>query len=129
MSVPVGLESLREQVGRFGDRPYLVTVGDDLRPHAVAGPVWWDGDVLVSGAGRRTAANATARPLISLVYAPYEPGGYSLIVDGTARIEGEGDEARVRIEPTSAVLHRTQPLPAPAPEGACGMDCVPVLKS
>jgi hypothetical protein len=73
--------------------------------------------------GRGTARNAAARSSISLCYPPTDEGGYSLIVDGQASVDGE---AMVQFTPTGAVLHR------PAPEGfagsttGCGNDCEPV---
>ena len=109
---------------------YLLTVGEDLRAHAVAvTPALEEGGLLVTGLGRRTSDNIAARPDVSLVWPPYEPGGYSLIVDGRATVIAE----TARVEPGHAVLHR----PADhAPEGAaggaeaggtaCGNDCVPL---
>ena len=56
--------------------------------------------------GRGTARNAAARSAISLCYPPVDDGGYSLIIDGTAAVDGE---ATVRLAPTGAVLHRPAP--------------------
>lgn len=124
MSVPVPLERLRQAMAEH-DGGYLLTVTDDARPHAVHAAFAWEGGVLVAEVGARTAGNATARPAISLLYPPREPGGYSLIVDGTAAVApGEGKRA-VRITPTKAVLHR--PAAAPDPTRACADDCVPLL--
>ena len=75
----------------------------------------WDDDRLVAGAGRSTSANATARPLVSMLWPPYEPDGYSLIVDGEASLDGD----RLLLAPGRAVLHR--------PKAGPGMDCVTVL--
>ncbi len=127
MSIPVGLEALRAEVERFGSTPYLLTVGDDGRPHSVSVAIGWEGDALVAEAGRRTLANAAARPRVSLLFAPIEPGGYSLIVDGDAGLRGEGADARVVVRPTRGVLHR--PAAAPAASGSgCSADCVPLLR-
>jgi hypothetical protein len=122
MSIPVAIEDLAAATGEYG-WAYLLTVRDDLRPHIVAVSPTWHGDQLVMAVGRGTARNAAARSSISLCYPPVEEGGYSLIVDGDASIEG--DET-VRLAPTGAVLHR------PAPDGftgsatGCGNDCEPV---
>ena len=83
--------------------------------------VGWRGDELVVPAGRTTSRNATARPLVALLWPPTTAEGYSLIVDATfvagAEIPG-GHELTLR--PTKAVLHR------PAPSGV-GSDCKPVF--
>jgi len=122
MSIPVAIEDLAAATGEYG-WAYLLTVRDDFRPHIVAVTPTWDTDHLVMSVGRGTARNAGARPAISLCYPPVNDGGYSLIVDGTAAVDGEGT---VRFAPTGAVLHR------PAPDGftssttGCGNDCEPV---
>lgn len=121
MSIPVALTDLPGAVGGFRFA-YLLTVSDDGRPHAVAvTPAVVDG-ALVTETGRRTAANAAARPAVSLVYPPVEDGGYSLIVDADAAAEG----TTVTLRPTSAVLHRPAPAGTPVAPGSCGADCVPV---
>ena len=121
MSIPVSLVRLREAITDFGSAPYLLTVSDDGRPHSVAVPVTWDGDELVMPVGNRTRANATARPLVSLLWSPRERDGYSLIVD--AEVTGAGDGSVV-LRPTGAVLHR--PAPASDDTSACSSDCIPL---
>ena len=104
MSVAVSLEGLGEQLARFGSWPYAVTVSTDGRPHAVSVEMAWDGSVFQGTAGRGTLANAGARPdAVTFLWPPYEPGGYSLIVDGTADL-GTGD--LIAVHPVRAVLHR-----------------------
>jgi hypothetical protein len=122
MSIPVALDGLRAAVAERTLAPYLLTVNDDGRPHAVAVQPVWDGDALVADAGRRTCTNAAARPLVSLVWPAADGAGYSLIVDGDASVDG----GRVRVVPTTAVLHRPAPSPAAPADGGCGNDCVPV---
>jgi hypothetical protein len=121
MSVPVALERLHDEIGRFGHVAYLLTVGADGRAHAVSSPVGWDGDRLTAEGGSRTRANAAERPLVSLLWPPYEPGGYSLIVDGRAVVDGD----RVVVRPSKGVLHRSAPA-GDEPQSACGSDCVPL---
>jgi hypothetical protein len=128
VSVSVSLERLREEVARHGDVAYLLTVGGDGRPHTVQLAVAWsdDADELVVMPGKGTLANAAARPLVSLLWPPTEPGGYSLIVDGEATGTGDGID-RLAVTPTKAVLHR----PARSSDAdivAHGYDCVAVLK-
>ena len=121
MSIPVDVADLAEALEDYG-YAYLLTVRDDQRPHVVAVTPSWDRQELAMPVGRGTAKNAAARASVTLCYPPAEPGGYSLIVDGTAEVENDV----VRIRPTTAVRHR------PAPEGfagsptGCGQDCVPV---
>lgn len=128
MTVPVSLDQLKEEVARFGSSPYLLTVTDDHRAHAVSVQVAWDdaGEALTMGAGRSTGANARARPDVTLLWPPYEPGGYSLIVDGSATVTDE-----LVFRPRKAVLHRSA-VGAPGADGqgdgssACGNDCISV---
>lgn len=121
MSVPVELEALAEQVEVHGPQALLLTVNEDDRPHAVAIEVCFDAGRLRAGAGSRTAANIARRPGVSVVWPSLAPGAYSLIVDGTASIDG----SEVVIEPNRAVRHRT-------PVGSSGADpdapsCITVL--
>ena len=125
MSIPFELERLESETRRFALAPYLLTVGDDARPHAVAVAAAWEGATLAMEVGRRSAGNAAARPQVSLLWPPNEPGGYSLIVDGTAALERGG--ARIAVTPTRAVLHRPAAT-ADAAKPGCSADCVPILR-
>jgi Pyridoxamine 5'-phosphate oxidase len=125
MSIPVPVESLRAAIAERGAVAYLLTVSDDGRPHAVHGPLAWDGDELAADVGKRTAANAAARPSVSLLFPVRTDGDYSLIVDGTAAIAPGGDGKRLLITPTKAVLHR--PAASPDPKASCEADCVALL--
>ena len=131
MSIPVTLERLREEILGFASTAtYLLTVSDDGRPHSVAVVPAWHGDELVMAAGNRSVRNAAARPSVSLVWAPGEAGGYSLIVDATVTATvgtGAGDNS-VTVQPTNAVLHRPAASPDAASPG-CGSDCVPLLRT
>src|SRR5512143_403289 len=117
MSIPVTLESLRIALEDRGKSAYLLTVSDDGRPHAVHVAVRWEGDDLTVEVGKRSAANAAARPSVSLLAPLRETGDYSLIIDGSATAATESGEPRLRITPTRAVLHR--PAPAPDPSSSC----------
>ena len=112
MSIPVAIDEIRAAAEDQTGFAYLLTVSDDGRPHAVAITPAFADEGLVCPVGRTSAANATDRPNVSLVWPPAVPGDYSLIVDGTATVAG----TTVTVHPTGAVRHR------PAPGG--GNDCV-----
>ena len=105
MSIIVGIPELASAVA---DRAwgYLLTVGPDLRVHALAVATGFRDGVFLVAAGRSTCSNATERPEVTMVFPPLEVGGMSLIVDGTADVDG----VTVRITPTGAVLHRAAPV-------------------
>lgn len=104
-----------------GATAHLVTVGADDRPHVVAVTVGWHGENLVADAGRTTTANVGLHPYVTLIW-PARPGsGYSLIVDGRARLTDGDEPASLAIDPRKAVLHRT-------PEGdPSSPSCITVL--
>lgn len=123
MSVPVGLEALREQVAASGPDVFLLTVSDGASPHAVSAEVRWDGDDLVVGAGRTTIRNVTASPAVTLLW-PAAGRDYSLIVDGSGTVDG----GVVRISPARAILHRS--VRAAAPDSHTGGEaprCITLL--
>jgi hypothetical protein len=125
MNVQVALARLRSAVTERGAGAYVLTVTGDGRPHSVHTDVRWDGDGLVADAGEQTAANAAARPQVSVLYPLRDPGDYSLIVDGTVVVESSERGHRLRVTPTRAVLHRN--APPPDPMSSCTADCVPIL--
>jgi hypothetical protein len=108
-----------------GAGAYVLTVSDDGSPHAVHQEVHWDAGTLLCDAGTRTAANASARLHVSLLFPVRHDGDYSLIVDGQGTVESEARGPRLRVSPTRAVLHRAGPPADPA--SSCTADCVPVL--
>jgi hypothetical protein len=122
MSVQVSLDKLAEQLARFGTSAYLLTVGDDGRPHSVAVEVAWSGSAFALTTGRSSTANLAARPLVSLLWPALEAGGYSLIVDGDGAIATTG----ATVTPTRAVLHRPA-TPEAVLKPGCGGDCVPLV--
>lgn len=125
MSIPVPLEQLCKAIDERGGRAYLLTVSDDARPHAVHVSLAWQGDALATEVGTRSARNIATRPAVSLLYPARDDADYSLILDGTASVDADGDGRRVLITPTKAVLHR--PAAAPDTTSSCGSDCVPLL--
>src|SRR5262245_50656596 len=125
MSIPVSLEGLRSATEERGGGAYVLTVSEDGGPHAAHVAVHWEGDVLAADVGKRSAANAAARPAVSLLYAVRAHGDYSLIVDGSAVVASHENGQRLLITPTKAVLHRAAAVPDPT--SSCGADCVPLL--
>src|SRR4051794_16560227 len=119
MSVKVELGELGTTLEPYGFA-YLVTVGDGGRAHVLAvTPVLSDEGLVVGGVGRHSQANAAARPDVTLVWPPAEAGGFSLLVDGAASVDGE----TITVAPAKATLHR----PAPGADGLrAGSDCVTV---
>ncbi len=94
---------------------FLLSSVMDSRPHAahlmfqIAAA---DDQVeLRASAGRTARGNCAQRPSVTVLWPATEPEGYSLIVDGEARVD---EEEHVIITAVSAVLHR----PAPKPETA-----------
>ena len=113
MSVKVDLAELAEHLQHHG-LAYLLTVSVDQRPHAVAVQPTFDGRSLdLLGLGRQSRSNLEARPEVTVLWPPFEYGGYSLIVDGQATLT----EAGASVTPGHAILHR------PADDGT-GHDCV-----
>ena len=123
MSIPVEVEALSGTVARYGPETFLLTTGADGRPHATHVIVEIDGALLRCGIGRRTARNATEQPLVSFLWPPTEPGGYSLIVDGEIMIERAGEQRVGAVTATKAVLHRPA-RGTGAEDAACGQDCL-----
>lgn len=119
MSVAVELGELAAKIGEF-DFAYLVTVSEEGRSHVLS--VWPDvteEGLVVDGVGRHSQANAAAQPTVTLVWPPADPGGFSLLVDGVATVDG----STITVVPGKAILHR----PAPGPDGRrAGSDCVDV---
>jgi hypothetical protein len=109
VSIRVELGDLASEVERreFG---YLVTVSDDGRPHLLAlRPQVADPGaptLRFDAGGGRACRNAAARPDVAIVCPPVPGGdGYSLVLDGTAHVDGDHVDVRV----TSALLHRPAP--------------------
>jgi hypothetical protein len=121
MSIPVDLGALDEAIATNGAAAFLLTSGDDGRPHVSHVAVHLHDGVLEVAAGRRTARNVAAQPAAVLLWPPVEAGGYSLIVDVHAQVEGEV----ARCVPEHAVLHRPAPQTVADP-AACGQDCLPL---
>jgi hypothetical protein len=48
MSIPVSLDRLRAACEERAPSAYVLTVSEDGRPHAVHGPVCWEGAVVAA---------------------------------------------------------------------------------
>jgi hypothetical protein len=120
MSIPVDLTELVRVLQQF-DYAYLTTTDAEYRSHVVAvSPRAEDRYLTIADLGRRSMANATARPHVTLVWPPVDRSGHTLIVDATCAPTGPDT---VRVAPTRAVLHRPAP-PSPGPSAGCGSDCI-----
>ncbi|ORB74033.1 hypothetical protein [Mycobacterium scrofulaceum] len=114
----------------LGDYPYayLITVDDDYRAHTVTvEPRLRKATLDVGLIGGRTRQNLARRRDVTLLWPPTEPGGYSLIVDGTAEVTPEsqaGDAVRLSVLPTRALLHREADPDSPGAAKGCLHDCV-----
>jgi hypothetical protein len=121
MSVKVDLDQLADALADF-TFAYLVTVGDDYRAHTVAvAPTLADGVFDIGSIGNGTRRNVAEHDGVTLVWPPSEPGGYTLIIDGT----GQADENALKVAPSRAVLHRPA-TPGVATNPGCIHDCVPL---
>jgi len=108
------------------DYAYLVTVDAENRPHPVPVMPILKGDTVHIGAlgGRRSRANLARSSEVTVMWPPPVPGGYTVIVDGTAEVSDAGGElASLAIAPSRAVLIRVA-TPASPGETPCYSDCV-----
>jgi hypothetical protein len=101
VSIAVALEELADKLAEY-PWCYLVTSGED-RPHLLAVKPSLVEAGLRCETGHSSRANVVRNPLVVLMFPPNDTGGMSLIVDGTAEVNGDG----VVVTPTWAVLHRS----------------------
>lgn len=98
---------------------YLITVDGGYRVRTVAVEPVLCGAILDVGLiGGHTRKNLLHRKEVTLLWPPPQPDGYSLIVDGSAELS----DARCRVVPTRALLHRAADPAAVAKGGR--HDCV-----
>jgi len=123
-----GASRLRAEICSRSGEPYLVTVTPQAAPHCGIATVTWgarEGELTVVPVPR-TWAEAAGFRQVSLLWPPAEPGGYSLIVDGTATCGPAGDGPALTVTVTRAVLHRRGPAPADS-SSPCGSDCLVLI--
>ncbi|MBI2244139.1 MAG: pyridoxamine 5'-phosphate oxidase family protein [Nocardioides sp.] len=104
MSIPVDLADLAATLADF-DRGYLLTTTDGRVKAVSVRAVPADGVLRIAAPGGGSLANLAANPGVTLLFAPRDPGGHTLLVDGTGRAEGDD----VVVTPAAAILHRAAP--------------------
>lgn len=117
MSIAVPLDELADRLADY-TWGYLVTVRDDGRAQSLAVPTRYVDGRLVATVGRGTAANAMARPNVTMLFPGASGFEFSLIVDGDAHI----DDEQIMVTPTWAVLHRPALVAAESATSSPAMD-------
>ncbi len=126
MSVKVDLDQLAGALDGY-TFAYLVTVDDGYHAHTVAvEPVLADGVIDVGPVGGGTRKNLAQHDGVTLVWPPSQPGGYTMIVDGTG--QPTDADTTLHVVPSRAVLHRKATPDSPATRPGCLHDCVPLEK-
>jgi hypothetical protein len=75
--------TLAEVVARYGRDAYLLTIASD-GPHTSFVSVDLKGNVIACSIGKSAAKNIASKPNVSLFWPPRDPGGYALVLNGTA---------------------------------------------
>ncbi len=101
MSIPVSPAELPEILTRFGSASLISHAVPHVKVHTVD-PVIDGEDLVVEPVRESLRANLTADPHVTLVWRPLVHHGWTLIVDGVGRIDGD----RLRIVVESGILHR-----------------------
>ena len=118
MSVKVELERLLEVAEGLGTTPMLLTTDDDGRPRASAVTLTWDGTTARVRAGHRSVANASVRPLVSLLW-PAPPGDrFALLVDGV--VQGTERDPDPTDQPSGKLTDQPTDKPAGGRRGKPG---------
>jgi hypothetical protein len=123
VSVPVEVGDLGKALADYGPGYLLTTTDGRVKAVTVEPEVREGGVLVVRCPGRGSSANIAANPPVTLVFPPLAPRGFSLLVDGTAALDG--DDAVITA--SSAVLHRPAAhADGPTETDGCGHDCAPV---
>lgn len=104
----MAIPTLADALSEYGTEAYLLTMTTD-GPHTSSVAVELKGNVIACALGKSAAKNIAVMPNVSLFWPPREPGGYALILNGTA-VASNG--ARAEITLTKSVLHLANPSPA-----------------
>lgn len=114
--------TLSDAIARYGRNAYLLTIGKD-GPHTSNVSVDLRGNLIACSLGASAVKNIEREPKVSLFWPPLDPGGYAMILNGTAIGTAQADGAvRAEISLTKSVLHRPGPKPDGS-EGPCASDC------
>ena len=123
MSISVDVAKLEAALADFGAGYLLSTAGHGRVKAVTVEPKVVDGALIITGPGGGSSRNITENGQVTVLFPPMEPRGYTLLIDGTATIEGDN----ARVVPSSAVLHRpASHSDGPGVPGGCGHDCEPV---
>ena len=116
------IHTLAEAISHYGHVAYLLTIAKD-GPHTSSVTIELRGSSMCCNVGTSAAKNIAREPHVSLFWPPTEPGGYALIINGTAasddRLMGV---TMAEITLTKTVLHRPGPKPVDS-DGPCASDC------
>ena len=116
------IRTLTEAISHYGRDAYLLTVAND-GPHTSNVTIGLRGGCIGCNVGTSAARNIARNPHVSLFWPPTEPGGYALIVNGTAVSDCQATGmATAEITLTKSVLHRPGPKPDDS-DGPCASDC------
>lgn len=121
---------LQTEAAGMATTPYLIFVTVEMKPHCSVVRPEWDAaaqQVIVALPSRWGESQEAGLREITLLWPPSVPGGYSLIVDGTASSETGDSGAVLAVTPTRAVLHR--PDRAVTPGSSCEADCIQIIPS
>ena len=119
------MTSIAEALDQYGNRPYLLTVGED-GPHTSHTHVALAAGGLTCPLSKIAAGNVRTRPAVSFLWPAIEAGGYAIIMNGTVRhVEDDGAEPVASVDLSKAVFHRPGE-PQPGHGGSCTSDCLPI---
>ncbi|MFT0848328.1 pyridoxamine 5'-phosphate oxidase family protein [Actinomycetaceae bacterium L2_0104] len=101
MSIPVSPAQMDEVLARF-ESASLITKSSPHVKILTVDPAMDDGTLFIENVTGSTLANVAADPHVTLIWQQHVHHGWTLIVDGTAHVEGD----RLRISMDSGMLHR-----------------------
>jgi hypothetical protein len=114
--------TLAEAIAHYGHDAYLLMVAPD-GPHTSHVTIELRGRRIGCAVGESASRNIVLVPNVSLFWPPTEPGGYALIVNGSAVGERQATGVMMaEITLTKSVLHRPGPRPDDS-DGPCANDC------
>jgi hypothetical protein len=116
------IRALAEAISHYGREAWLLTAAKD-GPHTSHVTIELRNGGISCPVGASAAKNIVHQPNVSLFWPPTEPGGYALIVNGTAggeRLPTGVTMAEITL--TKSVLHRAGPKPDDS-DGPCASDC------